>query len=764
MRILLRSLQLEALRSIREALEFKFPERGLVLIKGKNLDTGGSSGAGKTNLFLGISLALGYCPFPGTELQSWDTDQKYRVKLELGRPDKDPLTVVRSSAGGSVGAEKMAKPAQALLQSYLGGLDAEMLRLLTYAQQDDQKDFLSLDPKGKFDFLSQMFPEIANLEKVGEKAEKIAAQAEAQLQILKPQMLQLTQRAAAAQLALSQAGGVEALHLEKDRLNEWAELARSNSIIAHAAQERARSEKEDRVAELQKLVSQAWARNEKIRHDASERAQAVRADAQPQFEALQKEVTEAQAEVTDHRKSRTPDDRNVKLGADPHFQQLQEQLKTAEMHLARVTAAYEKAKSDATQQRFANAIKQGQLKARIQEIKTAAKPLPRLTQELDRMQANQCPTCSQPWVNEEEIARRKAEVLTLSTNLLEVPLLEGEVTSLGQPVADPPAPAQLPRLQEIKAQISEAMNEMVRAEVSRLQVDHQLEGEARANRLAAAQGRLNDLSRELEEKRAAILVQGKPTQEQVLELQHRARDLELAQKQPVPDFGFPQLQQELEQAQKQVNDNARAITDKQIREEVAKREWDQAQTATTELLAKIQVLEEEQRLESDIGEVLSRTGFLSALFTEILEEIGLEANRILQQTPNTAEVSIRFVSEQENNSGKTVRGIRAQVTVRGHEAEFRSGASGGMKTAIRMAVRFAVRAVASRRTGVYPGWVCLDEPFNGLGPVEKEACMEILKFIAETDLVMVVDHGSEFQALFDQQISLVLDKGITRIA
>jgi hypothetical protein len=764
MRIFLRSLQLEAFRSIREALEFKFPERGMMLIRGKNLDTGGSSGAGKTNLFLGVSLALGYCPFPGTELQSWDTDEKYRVKLELGREDQDPLMVIRSPTGGSVGGEKMAKPAGAKLQAYLGGLDAEMLRLLTYAQQDDQQDFLSLDPKGKFDFLSQMFSEIAELEKVGEKASQAAAAAETQLQFLKPQMSQLTQRLMSAQAALTQAVGVEALRLEGDRLQDLVETLRSRKCLALEQRRQAEMAKERKITELRTQADAVQARNDGIRQAAVTKAQVLTNDARPHIQDLQKQITEAQTKVTEHQRRRIPNHTDVNLSADPRFQQLQEQHATADKHCNTLYLGYEKAKADATKQKFANALQQGQLRLKIQAIETAAKVLPKLTQELDLMQASKCPTCTQPWVNEQEIARRKAEVLTLSTNLLEVPALKAEDEALGKPIPEPQPPAQLARLQEIRAQISAAMSDMIGVEVARLQTEHQLEAQARSKHLSQVQGQLNALHQDLEQRRAKTLEVGQPTPEQFQEHQKLTQELQRVQLQPLPDFGLPQVEKELEHAQNQLTNNNRAVTDKMLREEAAQRELAQAQQGVTELMAKIGALETELKLESDIGEVLSRTGFLSALFTEILDEIGLETNKILQQVANTAEVSLRFVSEQENKSGKVVRGIRALATIRGHEAPLRSGASGGMNTAIRLAVRFAVRAVASRRTGVYPAWVCLDEPFNGLGPVEKETCMEILKIIAERDLVMVVDHGSEFQALFDQEIVLVLDKGITRVA
>src|SRR5690606_30585833 len=41
------------------------------LLQGRNNDTGGSSGSGKSSLLLALSYLLGFCKYPSTALQSW---------------------------------------------------------------------------------------------------------------------------------------------------------------------------------------------------------------------------------------------------------------------------------------------------------------------------------------------------------------------------------------------------------------------------------------------------------------------------------------------------------------------------------------------------------------------------------------------------------------------------------------------------------------------------------------------------------------------
>ena len=79
-KLVLKSLSLAGFRSFVEQATVEFPESGLVLVRGTNTDSSGvSSGSGKSSLLLGISYALGYCPFPATELQSWYGDNDLSV-------------------------------------------------------------------------------------------------------------------------------------------------------------------------------------------------------------------------------------------------------------------------------------------------------------------------------------------------------------------------------------------------------------------------------------------------------------------------------------------------------------------------------------------------------------------------------------------------------------------------------------------------------------------------------------------------------------
>lgn len=167
--------------------------------------------------------------------------------------------------------------------------------------------------------------------------------------------------------------------------------------------------------------------------------------------------------------------------------------------------------------------------------------------------------------------------------------------------------------------------------------------------------------------------------------------------------------------------------------------------------------------ERDFLHLVGREGFLGSIFDEVLAEISDETNQVLASIANTRRCTLHFTSENLTKKGTVNREIVPVVTINGHKASLKFGPSGGMLSAIELAVDFALAAVISRRTGVVPGWLILDESFDGLGPVEKETCFEVLQKYGQDRLVIVVDHMSETQGLFTRRVTVEYVDGRSRI-
>lgn len=178
-----------------------------------------------------------------------------------------------------------------------------------------------------------------------------------------------------------------------------------------------------------------------------------------------------------------------------------------------------------------------------------------------------------------------------------------------------------------------------------------------------------------------------------------------------------------------------------------------------EIRAKVAETEAAVNAEKDFSHVLGKDGFLGAIFGEVLAEISEQANAVLGRLQNTANVSVVFRTE----TAKGKKSISPVFFVDGNEATRDSGLSGGMRSSADLAVDLGVITVLERRLGQAPGWLALDESFNGMPTSTKENALEILQQFAKDRLVLVVDHGSEMKAFFDKVLTVRLDGGRTVI-
>ncbi len=156
--------------------------------------------------------------------------------------------------------------------------------------------------------------------------------------------------------------------------------------------------------------------------------------------------------------------------------------------------------------------------------------------------------------------------------------------------------------------------------------------------------------------------------------------------------------------------------------------------------------------ESDFASMLK--SFLGAIFEEVLVEIATETNNMLKAIPNVATTTIQFATENVTQKGTVRQEIKPVLQKRGKIVSIKSGLSGGMFSSVELAVDLAIGIVIGRRTGIMPGWLILDESFEGLGAIEKEACLELLKNVSSDRLIFVIDHASELKEYFDKFIDV----------
>lgn len=160
-RISLKNIKLKAYTCfVNEQETGLLPTSGLIGIRGKNLDTGGSSGAGKSSFVSSIAFALGFSASALTELQSfeWLTDEKLQVELEL-ETHHGPAILRRGNVfflrinGQEIkgGAKEKEKALSELI-----GVSCDFRQALTYREQKQPSLILSMTDSNKKEFLSQL--------------------------------------------------------------------------------------------------------------------------------------------------------------------------------------------------------------------------------------------------------------------------------------------------------------------------------------------------------------------------------------------------------------------------------------------------------------------------------------------------------------------------------------------------------------------------------------------------------------------------------
>ena len=167
--------------------------------------------------------------------------------------------------------------------------------------------------------------------------------------------------------------------------------------------------------------------------------------------------------------------------------------------------------------------------------------------------------------------------------------------------------------------------------------------------------------------------------------------------------------------------------------------------------------------ELDFLALVGREGFLGAYPDDALAEIAAETNEVLGHVANVRHVAFSYVTERENGAGNLERKIVPMVTIRGETRPFESGLSGGMQSAVGLAVDLGWRAVIRRRASSYPNWMVLDEAFEGLGNESKKTCLEMLQTYGNDSLFLVIDHSSEMQSYFSDVVEIESEGGRSKI-
>lgn len=701
----LKSISMEAFRSFKDKNTTPpLPAQGLCLIEGHNRDTGGSSGSGKSTVGLAVAHAFRFSPFAGTALQSWLTDKKLQVELELEGYEGEGIVLgVGREQFISVDGEVTKGSATAVQEKLQGltGLTPDLMRALTYRPQKKPGLFLSMTDSDKKEFLSTLLG-LEELEKAAEAATRRANSLERDIQAKEAVVESLQAQLAEFDLAAPEEPPEVAALQAKKELRE-AEVASCKERLAALA---------ERISLVRQKITETRAGLEAV--FAAER------------QSLEK---------------------SLDVEVEPFWSEWMEKAEDAkaEQDAAEALLAEEKAKEEQTKRNLWNEVSD-LVQARA-ELDAQRSTLPRLEAELAKVEqemaatsAAKCPTCSQAWADHKEhlekLTSRRNELIANLTSVREA------VEKL--PVMDKYLAT---RRQEIESYVSEdrvaAEEALGRARKAAEEARNSLAADRAAYQAKASEASLRaDKARlELSSDQTRRMAEAEAPLNEMLESllgdERSSRQILSSLEGDVNKVTLDllALQQQFESAKKSYE------LQLQMYEDVSKR-LDAAKADAAAVKA-------DAALEADFAALIGREGFLGSIFEEVLVEISAEANKYLAALPNVATTTVEFVTEAETKRGTVQRRITPVITKNGVEIPLEAGLSGGQLTSVELAVDLAVIEVVGRRTGRMPGWLILDESFEGHDLPVKEACLEILKAAAKDKLILIVDHATEVKEMFD---------------
>jgi len=701
-RLRIKELSLENFRTFKEPTTLSYPESGVVCVAGK-------SGVGKTNLNLAIAYALGFCPVPSTALQSWGSDKPPKVTLTLDTDEGDVSIVRGKQTYLTVGDKKItsATGVEEKLRQLLSGVSLDTLEKLVYRPQKTGGRFLSLDDAEKKEFLGSLLSLDAYEKAIEETAEKVS---------------KLDTAYASRKMAL------DMLLASGARLQAPLPVTLEDEEVAKGRHEKAKATLtalQLQFAEQKKtlLAEKAEIESKLEEYKSSQRAELL---------ALKASAPELIPDTVDTSAS----------------QEVQAKLAVVSERLSALQKEEEKENRKIKESIRALREQISAKNAVLTSALSKEKTLDTLKKKLAGMLESKCYACGQTWHAEggiddvrDQIAKTEADLRKLAEEQARIEGLEAQLEAHPTSYTNPTKEKMVELSQKLQTTLAlKQQEELSQRKAIAAENAQRLQAHEATYRVAVAESTTRVTARQQE-----LYADFFQKQQELNGLQNRVNSAQTEVTQLGAEVQAVAMKNKL--ALQKYNSDLSVYT-------ASVQQIEQAEKGVSDA-------ETELAQEKDVLALLK--GFLSGVMEEVLEEISSKTNEILVNIPNVSGCTIQFKTETTTKKGSTKKAIAPVITIAGNECSLKHGLSGGMQSAVELAVDLAVTDVVQARTGVCPQWVVYDESFDGMSDESKEAALEILKSYAKDKLIILNSHSPDFRENFAQVWTVTNTNGVSHV-
>ena len=679
----------------KQTVDFSSREK-LLQIDGRNENTGGSSGSGKTTVFHSLDYLLGINDIAATKLQSRLTKTTIAVEgvfdidgkiVKLARSKKDGLVI---DVAGEITSGNV-KAAEELLENLIG-VPKKIFKKMIHKKQKEGGFFLNLTAKESYDFLTKAL----GLENLTNQVTIIDLDIKKQ----KEQLIGLEKHYSILE------SGIKTSQADIDafRLSEAPSLVYMEELQAKVATA------VTNIDTLQKTLVGELA--------ALEETKPIKAGA---------DNTELNLLLT-------------KLETDKNAL---EKDKQNELSLVSSVKGVESSNVESERAILKHVIKStesqlGKIPFLRNQISKIALDMKSNMEQKAHIKKAQCPTCMQNWVGDtaeskikaiqESIENLKKTALEIKAALDEEPTLTATLNSQNATMAGLEE-----KQKEIQAQYDVATKEIQERYASKIG-SVVVEISSIKSRLTNIEANLN--SKHLEQLNIFNARKNEISQELLSKIS--------LEKEVKSQF---ESEYQIAKGKKDLYDKSlqmRSLLDSKLKTQAS--EITIIKKNVIEVQRKIEVAEESKRLIKS---------YSLQKFQETLDAIGETASDILRNVPNMSTASIYFEGSKETASGSIKEEVTAFISVDGELDVDIETLSGGERTSTDLAVDLAVIDVLESKAGKGADFFILDEPFDGADNITRAAIVEIVKGIDSNKRIIIVDHSEETKEIISDKITVI---------